>query len=87
MNEIEYEIVNKIIMKIVDDCKPTTDEFIIQTYNYEDFDEYTSFAIFHNIINFLPNTKHNGKPFVMSVAYSKSENNYTLIINNPKRVI
>lgn len=86
MKEVREETVSKIVGRIYRDTALTQSNqyFIKHTYTASQFENLVSEEIFHSIIGFLPNTKYRGRPFIMSVLFNKRQNNYDIIVHNPK---
>ena len=84
---VDESDVRKLVEKIYRDVMvaQSGDYFIKLTYTYKHFkDIIPDTDIFHNVICYLPNTNHRGMPFVLSVVYNKGENNYEIIVHNPR---
>lgn len=87
MREIDESMIRKMVDRMYRDCLVTADSsshFLKLKYNHKHFkalipDKQT----FHSVVGYLPNSKHRGKPFVLSVVFNKGTEEYELIIQNP----
>jgi hypothetical protein len=77
--------IGHILRKIFLDTSVTQSQeyFIKHKYSAADFTSLVEEDIFKRIIGFLPNVKYRGKPFILSVAYNKKNDNYEIIVHNP----
>ncbi len=86
--QINEHTIGQILRKIyLDTCVTQTQEknyFISHTYAADDFTSLIDSETFKRIIGFLPNTKYKGKPFILSVAYSRKHDNFEVMVHNPK---
>jgi len=84
--QVKEEIISKIVGKIYRDTivHQTQEYFITHIYKASQFESMVPKDIFHRVIGFFPNTKYRGKPFILSVVYHKGNDEYEIIVHNPK---
>ena len=82
---INEHTVGQILRKIYLDTNVTQspDYFIKHKYTAQDFESLIDVESFKRIVGFLPNTKYKGRPFIMSVAYSRKDDNFEITVQNP----
>lgn len=86
MIEVTETVVKQIVNKIYRDANTqmSGEYFIILKYTDVDFKDLIDPNSFKQLISFLPNMNYKGMPFIMSVVYSKFENNYEVTVHNPR---
>jgi ribonuclease BN (tRNA processing enzyme) len=84
MKETSQQNVDKMISKIYRDAliKKSNKQFITLQYTKENFPD-NMHEVLKSVLSFLPNTKHKGQPFIMSVSVNKKTEEYEIIVKNP----
>lgn len=86
MQEIDQLTIKKIIKRMYGDAmkqlKP--DYFITLKYHAFQFKDMIDEKALQTVMGFLPNTKHNGSPFVLSVSYNKGTGEFEVTVHNPR---
>lgn len=77
--------IGQILRKIFLDTNVTQSHeyFIKHKYSASDFTCFVEEDVFKKIVGFLPNVKYKGSPFILSVTYSKKNDDYEIIVLNP----
>lgn len=86
MKEASQSDIKKITNKIHRDAliEMSDKPFLVLTYHPSSFKNILDEDTFTSVVSFLPNTKHSGRPFIMSVSQNKRNQEIEITVANPR---
>jgi len=86
MNETDQLTIRNLVKRFYNDAKikNTDKSFITLLYKHNQFKDMMDEKTFNSVLGFLPNMNYQGKPFILSVSFSRYNKEYEITVYNPR---